>query len=130
MEKELLKNINSVLANKTLSFGCRVIIKETGKESRICGVTFPFLLDAREYNDELYYKVTNSEKLYTARQLESLWHPVMFGDLFQWAENQWITDMEKGREFWELYFWWVDKTKSIDSQPLSYLKFVDSMLPE
>lgn len=129
---EKLEKIYEVMADKTLSFGCKCFYRtdETEKEFLgkiwkrfenwvICFTNYPYLQT----------NVWHDEKCIT----KIIGHSVMIGDVLDYLEKNEVNYPSK-QSYAQNYAWvmenWKDKTKSIEFQNQDCQDFVYSLIPK
>ena len=144
--EEKLEAIYKEMANKEVSFGCRVnteywrivsIVEETADERWYIVVSEESL-----YNDEdigAYYcwlRVRWLEDLEPIDIAKTIWHPVMIGDVLDWIEPYWWVfaqsvnlDIERTRKGTLLLSVRKQKRKPIDDQSDGCIDYVYSLIP-
>lgn len=136
-KQQMLERIYDVIADKTLSFWCKVMWK--GKPKYI------------GTNVNTVVTFTDSQVLHTAIDLKYsrlctiIWHPVMIGDVLDWIYENDIDQVELHqlieRKWKDTNFTytpssvmvialWKEKRKPIDDQSDECIKFIYSLLPQ
>lgn len=131
-KQQMLTKIYEVIADKILSFGCKVIMRDTDIKygTNIC---CPDWL-AYYHNDGRWWFEFDKSKL-----VEIIWHPVMLGDVLDWIEKnkmEWANRdhlEEEKYEFWDMLNYlcamrWT-KNQPIDNQSEDCIKYVYDLLP-
>lgn len=135
--EEKIQAIYEKIANKELTFGCKVddecwrivsIVEETADERWYIVVSEESL-----YNDEdlgAYYCWLRVSWLEIMEQIdiaEIIWHPVMLGTIFEWySSSKWFINSQFIIELVEK---WVGYDKSIDEQSDECIDYVYSLIP-
>ena len=144
MNKEILKRIYEVMADKTLSFGCRIEI-DWGN------MFFNSVIINSEHTENwnikyetrhpLYYFLDSTKDIFIERwELKIIGHPVMIGDVWNYAEKndvkQVLIDWIDWDDCWNLFesnnnyltSVWKDKRKPIEDQSQKCINFVESLI--
>lgn len=133
---EKIQAIYEKIANKELTFGCRVnteywrivsIVEETADERWYIVVSEESL-----YNDEdlgAYYCWLLVRWLEAMEQIdiaEIIWHPVMLGTIFEWySSSRWFINSQF---VMELVDKWTGYDESIDEQSDECIDFIYSLI--
>lgn len=104
----MIQKIYKVIADKTLSFGCKFFHKGTGEIWR--------------------YSYIWKDKDMT-KWIKIIWHPVMIWDVLEFSDKL----DKKWKRYWytlcnRIIDLWKDKRKPIDDQSEECIKFVHSLL--
>ncbi len=134
--EEKIQAIYEKIANKELTFGCKVddecwrivsIVEETADERWYIVVSEESL-----YNDEdlgAYYCWLRVSWLEIMEQIdiaEIIWHPVMLGTIFEWySSSKWFINSQF---VMELIDKWTGYDESIDEQSDECIDFVHSLI--
>lgn len=135
--EEKIQAIYEKIANKELTFGCKVddecwrivsIVEETADERWYIVVSEESL-----YNDEdlgAYYCWLRVSWLEIMEQIdiaEIIWHPVMLGTIFEWySSSKWFINSQF---VMELIDKWTGYDESIDEQSDECIDFIYSLIP-
>lgn len=136
---EQIKRIYEAMADKTLSFGCIVIIWDSITDFIV--LWFPY-----KNNDDLWYWMITERKSWMSlygtisshrNDIKIIGHPVMYWNVVYWIEKkmewEW-TLFEPNSQYpqvlQELFEKWKDKTKPIEDQPQDCIDFVESLIPK
>lgn len=127
---EMLTKIYEVIADKSLSFGCKVIMRDTDIKygTNIC---CPDWL-AYYHNDGRWWFEFDKSKL-----VEIIGHPIMLGNILDWSgRDRWYgVDFDQQGHFEyegdldRLLWLWLYKCQSIDQQSDECIKYVYDLLP-
>ena len=127
-KQEMIDKIYEVIADKTLSFGCRImtewdIVKFLRVEEEM--VLWPTVTCLRE-NEKIvgimWFNVKNI-----------IWHPVMIWDVFDflyWSDIEPPVDYTDQDVIEEIFVIWKEKRKPIEDQSIECIEFIYSLLPK
>lgn len=112
-KQEMLKKIYEVIADKTLSFGCKVLHKA---DMGVCyDVKYMYTwgkYDNRPYNVD-----------------EIIWHPVMIGDVLNYIDG--ITPRTNiSQNILDIVFIWWKKNEPIDDQSEECITFIYNLIKD
>lgn len=135
--EEKIKAIYKEMANKELSFWC--IVKHTTNNRLVYDVILVWqMIYWEKYfvrSDSLWYDVEwVYEKDWT---FETIWHPVMIGDVIDWIEPYWKGyaqdvkfSQERKRKINIVLLQWDKKRESIETQSDECIDYVYSLIPK
>lgn len=114
--KEMISKIYEVIADKTLSFWCRILSPQLNNYT----VIYPL---------NWYVFVLNGTLPFKEEEVKSIWHPVMIGDVLDWIENiQTILAFHKWEELMYIHRYRKNKRKPIEDQPEDCILFIYNLI--
>lgn len=138
--EEKIQAIYKKIANKDLSFGCK--IKTESKNKRYSSVWRissdegdyyidirvsewqEYLTSPREWNEI----ISDEGVLWYNRKI--IWHPVMIWDVLDYGQLNWLWLCSKNDYTDEILLKWSFKRKPIDDQPDETVDFIHSLLKD
>lgn len=134
-KQQMLDRIYEVIADKTLSFGCKLsspkwIFVEWMDSKKEIFTYYDVWLDNIWLGNNSRYRHRRSDtKLW--KEIRVIWHPVMIGDVLErirWDKRDELCKMCD--DIYNLYIWvmkvWKDKRKSINEQSEDCIKLIYS----
>ena len=122
--QEMIDAIYAKIANKDLSFGCKIFHKvESWKrwfKARI-------ITDSIKRDDWIFYWVKldseNSVTWLQEKEMEIIGHPVMIGNVLDYFWNKkWLMTLDRILRFWE------EKTKTIEEQSDKCIDYIYNLI--
>lgn len=117
-KEEKIKAIYEKIADKTLSFGCWVMVDKFVSKRQICTIVY-----RDDKNDMDYFYTKEKWNVYIE---DIIWHPVMIWDVLDYIEDKW----EYNWEMWDILALWILKRKPIEEQSEECIDYVFNLLPK
>lgn len=123
----MINKIYEVIADKTLSFGCKIKAKTINTEFPIWWENYkePFVITYRKWIPTVIYLKDNRD------DFEIIWHPVMIWDVYHWwavmdervqPTDKYIMIRNDIHTYWKYY------RKPIEEQPEHTIDFIYSLI--
>lgn len=135
--QEKIDAIYEKIADKTLSFGCEVVLEK---------VFFDFIYLFDKWKKFVLLKNTNEKKTFSEwwrsvyhftnsefeEHFKIIWHPVMIGDLMDYFEKLWPEKMIKliSKNLEDLFLIWKEKRLPLEDQSDECVDFVYDLIFE
>lgn len=133
-KQQKIEAIYKRIANKELSFGCRVFHKIDWKRWFKARV----ITDKIERDDWIFYWIVleseNSVTWLQEKEMEIIGHPVMFGTVLDWfwekridicwSDSVCAIDIREGENSLELFHFWKDKALPLEEQSDDCISFI------
>jgi len=120
LNQEKIDKIYEVIADKTLSFGCKVDDKFSSWIGRIIRSYQDGSVDI--YRDNKFW--FKDVRYLLRNQKTIIWHPVMIWDVLDWSEAK---ELKYTRD---ICYSWKDKRKPIEDQTDETIDFVYSLVKD
>ncbi len=116
-KQEKINAIYEKIADKTLSFGCRVIFRENIKKEYLPYESI--MVDDRK-NYDWWVLFTDILNKYIDKKI--IWHPVMIWDVLDYLKWQ--------PEYYNIWYWWKNKRKPIEDQSDKCIDYIYNLISE